>query len=312
MPSYRARVDARVSFTNGGGLTVQGFLLDVVRSDPSADEIGQLLLASLGLLMAGDVSLDAVEIVEQAHKGTRGGPSDPQRSIPRSGQPGRAVELSHPIADGTITYPGLPAPAMTPYLTREDSRARYAAGTEFTLDCITLIGNTGTYLDAPFHRYADGVDLAALALSSFVDLPAVVVRVIDSARRGVDANALAAIDPQHIGGAAVLVHSGDDARFGTPEYAIDSAYLTRDGADWLVGHGAALVGIDSVNIDAISDLTRPAHSRLLAAGIPIVEHLTGLDQLPPFGARFTAAPARLVGFGTFPVRAFAILPAPAQ
>ena len=173
---------------------------------------------------------------------------------------------------------------------------------------MTLIGNTGTYLDAPYHRYEGGTDLAGIGLAQLVDLPAVVVRVTDSADRGVTGSTLTPIDPASIPGAAVLIHSGDAARFGTPEYAENAAYLSRDGAQWLVDHGAALVGIDSVNIDAVSDLTRPAHSILLAAGIPIVEHMTGLDQVPPFGATFTALPPRVVNFGTFPVRAFASVP----
>jgi arylformamidase len=321
MPEYRARIDAEVTFTNGGGLSVRGFLLDVPGPATDPDELGRLLIASLGLLMAGTVSLGNVEVLEAPHKGTRGGPSDHGTGNGTGHDTGsgtapadppadshRLVELSHVITAGMITYPGLPAPTITPFLTRADSRAKYAAGTEFAMDCINLIGNTGTYLDSPYHRYDGGTDLAGLGLASFADLPAVVIRVTDSDQRGIDATALAAVDPAAIAGAAVLLHTGGDARFGTPEYAIDAGYLTRDGADWLVAHKAALVGIDSVNIDDIPDTTRPAHSRLLAAGVLIVEHLTGLDQLPPSGARFTATPPRVADFGTFPVRAFATVP----
>jgi arylformamidase len=308
MTSYRARVDARVSFTNGGSLAVEGFLLDVDGPDADRDEIGQLLLASLGLLMAGEVTIDSSEIVEQPHKGTRGGPSDASsRATASPGSAGRLVDLNHVIKEGMLTYPGLPAPSITPFLTRSDSRVRYAEGVEFTMECMTLIGNTGTYLDSPHHRYDGGTDLSGIELDKLVNLPAVVVRVTDSAARGVDAQTLAAIDPAAIAGAAVLLHTGDDARFGTPEYSIGAAYLTRDGAEYLVGQGATLVGIDSVNIDEVSDMTRPAHSILLGAGIQVVEHLTGLDQLPPFGARFSAVPPRFANFGTFPVRAFATL-----
>ncbi len=204
-----------------------------------------------------------------------------------------------------ITYPGLPGPEITPFLTREASRERYAPGTEFAIGRRTLVGNTGTYLDSPFHRYADGADLSAMSLDRTADLPAVVARVAGTRRRGIGAGALAALD---VRGAAVLLHTGDDARFGSPEYAADAHFLTRDGAVWLADHGAALVGIDAVNIDDIADGERPAHTTLLGAGIPVVEHLTGLDQLPPAGARFTAAPLRVAGFGTVPVRAFALLP----
>lgn len=224
----------------------------------------------------------------------------------------RLVELSHPIRAGMITYPGLPAPTITPYLTRSDSMARYAPGTEFAMDTITLLGNTGTYLDSPWHRFADGADLAALPLDRLADLPAVVLRIVGTPARRVDADLLHVDLLQAAGdvrGAAVLIHSGDDARFGTPEYAQRAAFLSRDGAQWLVDQGAALVGIDAVNIDDATDGTRPAHTLLLQAGIPVVEHLTGLAQLPLRGARFTAAPPMVAEFGTFPVRAFAAIPA---
>lgn len=219
----------------------------------------------------------------------------------------RLVELSHPIRAGMITYPGLPAPTITPYLTRSDSVARYAPGTEFAMDTITLLGNTGTYLDAPWHRFADGADLAALPLDRLADLPAVVLRIAGTPARRVDAELLQPAGD--VRGAAVLIHSGDDARFGTPEYAQGAAFLSRDGAQWLVDQGAALVGIDAVNIDDATDGTRPAHTLLLQAGIPVVEHLTGLAKLPLRGARFTATPPMVAEFGTFPVRAFAAIPA---
>lgn len=217
------------------------------------------------------------------------------------------VELSHLIVAGMTTYPGLPAPEVTPHLTREASRQVYAPGTEFAMDRISMIGNTGTYLDSPFHRYADGTDLAGLPLSALADLPTVVVRTRGSRSRAVDVPDLAALGIDDLTGHAVLLHTGGDEHWGTPEYAIDAPYLTEAGAHWLVEHRAQLVGIDSVNID---DTTggggqRPAHTVLLAAGIPIVEHLTGLGELPITGARFTAAPPRVAQFGTFPVRAYA-------
>jgi kynurenine formamidase len=217
----------------------------------------------------------------------------------------RMVELSHVIAAGTVTYPGLPAPEVRPHLSREASRSVYGPGTEFEIDHIAMVGNTGTYLDSPFHRYADGIDLGGLPLEACVDLPTVVVRTAGADTRAVDIDTLEAVE---VGGAAVLLHTGGDAHWGTPRYAQDAPFLTRAGAGWLADHGAALVGIDAVNIDDTSDLTRPAHTILLGAGIPIVEHLTGLDQLPQLGARFTATPPMFAGVGTFPVRAFAILP----
>lgn len=216
--------------------------------------------------------------------------------------PGRLVELSHVIRPGMVTYPGLPGPVITPYLTREASRARYSPGTEFAIDQLTMVGNTGTYLDAPYHRFADGPDLAAIPLARTAGLPAVVIRVTGTQQRGISAAALAAVD---VRGKAVLLQTGDDARFGTPGYAADAHFLTRDGAAWLASQDPALVGIDAVNIDDIADGERPAHTLLLAAGIPVVEHLTGLAQLPPTGALFTAVPLRIEGLGTIPVRAFA-------
>ena len=221
----------------------------------------------------------------------------------------RIVDLSHPIRAGLVTYPGLPAPTITPHLTREASRGVYAPGTEFAMDVITLIGNTGTYLDSPFHRYADGADLAGLDLATLVGLPARVVHVDAAAGRGTPASALSGVGAP---GAAVLLHTGWDVHFGTPAYATGAPYLTEEGALLLRDAGVTLVGIDSLNIDDTeSGGKRPAHSILLAAGIHVVEHLTGLEQLPERGALFTAAPPAIEGFGTFPVRAFAELPAEA-
>ncbi len=303
MTEYRASFDATVTFANGGGLAAHGFRVDV--PSPGIDEAGiaALFVASLGLLMTESVELANVEIVAEPHKGTRGGPSDAACGPAARG--GALVELSHVIRAGMITVPGLPGPEITPHLTREASRAHYSPGTEFLIGRISLVGNTGSYLDAPYHRYPGGADLTAITLEQTADLPAVVVRVTGAQRRGIGVGSLAALD---VRGAAVLLHTGDDTRFGTPAYAEDAHFLTGAGAAWLAEHGAALVGIDAVNIDDTADGHRPAHSLLLAAGIPVVEHLTGLGQLPPAGAWFTAAPLRIEGFGTIPVRAFARLP----
>lgn len=294
---YRASFDAVVRFSNGGDLSVHGFRVDVPSADVTEDEIGALFVASLGLLMSEPVELLNVSVFAEPHKGTRGGPSDLSQTLPSA--TGRLVELSHVIRAGMVTYPGIPGPEITPYR----SRSSYAPG--FAIDRLSLIGNTGTCLDSPYHRFADGDDLSRVPLDKTVDLPAVVVRVAGSASAGVGVGALAALD---VRGAAVLLHTGDDARFGTPDYARDSYFLTGAGADWLVQHGASLVGIDAVNIDDTEDASRPAHTSLLRAGIPVVEHLTGLEQVPPTGARFTAVPLRIEGFGTIPVRAFARLP----
>lgn len=303
MTEYRASFDATITFSNGGDLAVHGFRVDVPAADTDAAGIAALFVASLGLLMTDAVELRNVQVFAEPHKGTRGGPSERGAGVPAPG--GRLVELSHVIRPGMVTYPGLPGPGISSFLTREASRATYAPGTEFAIDRITMVGNTGTYLDSPYHRFADGADLSAVPLERTADLPVVVVRLSGSRRRDIDAQAVAAVD---VRGKAVLLHTGDDARFGTPEYGTDAHFLTRDGAAWLAAHDPALVGIDAINIDDTADGERPAHTLLLAAGIPVIEHLTGLDQLPPTGASFTAVPLRVQGLGTVPVRAFARLP----
>jgi arylformamidase len=212
----------------------------------------------------------------------------------------RFIELSHVIRAGLITYPGLPAPTIEPFLTREDSKARYAPGTEFAMDIITMIGNTGTYLDSPWHRYEGGTDLAGLTLETLVDLPTEVFHL--ESGRAVEAPLFAG---RELTGKAVLLHTGWDLYFGTPAYAYDAPYLTSEGVDALIAAGVVLVGIDSLNIDNTEGTgERPAHTKLLAAGIHVVEHLTNLGALPDSGARFTATPPLIEGFGTFPVRAF--------
>ncbi|HTW07912.1 MAG TPA: cyclase family protein, partial [Acidimicrobiales bacterium] len=250
--------------------------------------------------------LSRVRVLPEPHKGTRGGPSDVSRSagLPEQRQ-WRLVELSHVIEAGMTTYPGLPGPEVTPHLTREASRAFYAPGTEFAIDRVSMVGNTGTYLDSPYHRYPAGADLAGLPLSSLADLPCVVVRTLGSAARAIDVGALAGYE---VASRAILLHTGGDEHWGTPRYGEEAHYLTEAGAHWLVEHGARLVGIDAVNIDDTTTRARPAHSVLLAAKVPVVEHLRGLEQLPPTGARFTAAPPRFAAFGTFPVRAYAAVP----
>lgn len=302
---YRAHLNFTITFANGGGLTGTGFRLDLPDAAATNEEIGRLLVAHLGLALVDTVTIDALEVVEEQHRGSRG----VDVPVVKVAGSARVVDLSHPIAAGMTTYPGLPAPTITPYLTRVDSRERYAPGTEFTMDVISMIGNTGTYLDAPFHRYADGVDLAGLSLDTLVGLRAEVFHLTDAwtpQRRGIRAETLADRD---VRGAAVLLHTGWDRMFGTPDYGSGAPFLTGDAARWLIDAGAVLVGIDSVNIDDIaSSGERPAHSELLGAGIHVVEHLTGLDALPARGARFTATPPAIEQFGTFPVRAFAEVP----
>ena len=206
---------------------------------------------------------------------------------------------------GMVTYPGLPVPEIHAVLDRATSAGRYAPGVTFQIDLITLCGNTGTYMDSPFHRWEDGADLAGLPLERLVDLPAVRIDVTGSGSPAIDADAFR---PHELAGRAVLVHTGFDRFWRTDAYLHDNPFLTLEAVELLAAAGVALVGIDSLNIDSTDDPERPAHSILLRAGIPIVEHMTNLGAIPVEGARFTAIPAPIRGTGTFPVRAIAVLP----
>jgi arylformamidase len=211
------------------------------------------------------------------------------------------IELSHRIEEGMITYKGLPAPVICDFLSRPDSRALYENGAEFSIQTINMVGNTGTYLDSPFHRYADGKDLADLPLSMLAHLDAVVV---ESSNLAISAIEFEGVD---VAGKTVLVRTGWDRHWRTDQYFENHPFLTADAAEYLVNNGAVLVGIDSHNIDDTRGRDRPVHTILLGRDIPICEHMTGLDKLPPHGARFYAVPPKLVAFGTFPVRAFAMV-----
>jgi arylformamidase len=214
------------------------------------------------------------------------------------------IDVSHVVEHGMVTYRGLPAPIVSDFLSREGSRQHYAEGTEFHIGRIEMVANTGTYLDSPFHRYAEGKDLSQLALSSIANLEGVVIRALNSESRAVDASSFREVE---IRGKAVLVNTGWDVHWRTDQYFEGHPFLTRDAAQFLVDSGVKLVGIDSYNIDDTQDLTRPVHSLLLGADIPLVEHLCNLDALPDDGFKFFAVPVKVKDFGTFPVRAFGIV-----
>lgn len=214
----------------------------------------------------------------------------------------RLLDVSHEIETGMITYPGLPAPTVTDYLAREASRAHYAEGTTFQIGRIEMIANTGTYLDAPFHRFADGGDLSTLPLERLADVEGLLIDATASGR----ALERAVFEPFEVTGKAVLIYTGWDQHWRTPQYGEAAPFVTREAAAWLVEQNPALVGIDSVNMDDKEDGTRPAHTLLLGAGIPVVEHLCQLGQLPVTGFRFHCVPVKFRGVGTFPVRAYAI------
>jgi arylformamidase len=218
--------------------------------------------------------------------------------------PSRLVDLSHSVEEGMITYKGLPAPIICDYLSREASRDIYADGVEFHIGRIDMVANTGTYVDSPFHRYASGMDLAQLPLESLADLEGIVIRVDASTGRAITP---AMLEGRPIRGRAVLIHTGWDRHWRTDQYFEGHPFVARDAAQYLVDAGAALVGIDSYNIDDTADMERPAHSIILGAAIPIVEHMCNLDAIPETGFRFHAAPVKVHRFGTFPVRAYAVL-----
>jgi arylformamidase len=214
------------------------------------------------------------------------------------------VDLSHVIEHGMTTYKGFPGPHICDFWTRDGSAENYDDGSTFHIGRIDMVANTGTYVDAPFHRYADGEDLAELSLESLADLAGIVVRKPWENDLAVDVGEFAGRD---VAGKAVLVHTGWDRHWRTDRYSEGHPFLTAEAADWLAGNGAALVGIDSYNIDDTRTRVRPVHSTLLAAGIPICEHMTGLGQLPDEGFRVSAVPPKIAGMGSFPVRAYAVL-----
>jgi kynurenine formamidase len=224
--------------------------------------------------------------------------------MPSESQARRLIDLSHTVEHGMVTLKGYPAPILCDYLSREASRAVYAPGTEFHIGRIDMIANTGTYVDSPFHRFADGKDLSELPLESLADLDAVVVRATERTGRAVGPDTFAGIE---VRGRAVLVHTGHAAHWGTDAYFEGHPYLTRAAAEHLRDSGAVFVGIDTLNIDDTDDRGRPVHSTLLGADIPICEHMRGLEGVPDRGFRFFAVPVKVKAFGTFPVRAFALL-----
>lgn len=289
----RVRFDFEVDFSNGGGIQGQDFRLDIEGEEISDEDLARYIVRDMRLLMVGEVRILNKEIISEAHK--RGSAVEDRNRH-------QFIDVSHVVEAGMVTYGGLPAPLICDYLSREGSREHYAEGTEFNIGRIEMVGNTGTYLDSPFHRYAEGKDLSELPLRSLADLEAVVVRHDPAAGgRAVDRDAFDGLD---VAGKAVLVNTGWDAHWRTDRYFEGHPFLTEGAAELLAGSGAAIVGIDSLNIDDTENGRRPVHTILLGAEIPIVEHLRGLDGLPDREIRFSAVPVKVKGFGTFPVRAF--------
>ena len=295
----RVQFDFEISFSNGGGLQGQDFRLDIYGNDISDFELAALIVKELNLLMVGEVRILNKKVITERHK----------RSFSAVSATGsetaiQFVDLSHTIVDGLITYKGLPAPVICDFMSREASKAHYAEGTTFQIGRLEMVANTGTYLDSPFHRFSDGIDMSELSLPQLANLDAVVVRVTGSESRAIDYLAFAATE---VRGKAVLVHTGWAKHWATDLYFEEHPFLTASAAEYLRDQGAVLVGIDSLNIDDTEDLTRPVHTTLLRSGILIVEHLCNLEKLPVSGFTFSAVPVKVKGMGTFPVRAFAKL-----
>lgn len=295
MAEKRVVFDFQIEFTNGGGIQGQGFRLDIDSDDIGDAELVAYVARDLRLLMVGPARILNKRIIVEPHKRRADDLPSTRRTY---------VDLSHVIEDGLVTYPGLPAARICDYLSRERSREVYAPGTEFQIASIEMVANTGTYLDCPFHRYAHGDDLAQITPDSFADLEGIVIRADHRQVRAIDASHFA---NHEIRDRAVLVHTGWDAHWTTPEYAVDHPHLTEDAAHYLRDCGVRLVGIDSMNIDDTRGNTRPVHSTLLGADILIVEHLCNLAALPDEGFTFSAIPPKVRGVGTFPVRALATL-----
>lgn len=294
----RVQFDFEIDFANGGGIQGQEFRLDIHGDDISNQELADYIVKDLRLLMVGQVRILNKKVILERHKRA----TKPVKEI--GGNDFRLIDLSHTITEGLITYKGFPAPLICDYMSREASKQFYDPGTSFQIGKIEMVANTGTYLDSPFHRFQEGKDISELDLSGLAELEAVVVRAQGMSGRAVDRQAFVPID---VRGKAILVHTGWAKHWATDRYFEGHSFLTEAAALYLKEQGAALVGIDSLNIDDISGGARPVHSTLLGAGIPIVEHLCSLHQLPIVGFTFTAVPVKVKGMGSFPVRAFARL-----
>jgi arylformamidase len=299
MSEKRVSFDFSVQFSNGGGIQGQGFRLDIEGDSISDDALAAYIVKDLRLLMVGSVKILNKTIIEERHKR-----SSRAEAATLAAESRDLIDLSHTIENGMITYKGLPAPIICDHISHVQSRANYAPGTEFQIGRINMVANTGTYIDTPYHRYRDGNDLSAMPLPAMANIPGVVVRMTGTLDRAIDWTNFAAIDVRR---RAVLVNTGWDRHWRTDAYFEGHPFLTKAAAEYLRDQGAALVGIDSLNIDDTGDLTRPVHTVLLGAGIPIVEHMTNLAALPADGFGFSAVPPKIVALGTFPVRAHALV-----
>lgn len=287
----RVKFDFEIEFTNGGGIQGQDFCLDIDGDTIEDKVLADYIVKDMRLLMVGAVRILNKTIINEQHK----------RQAISTQVDSNYIDLSHIIYDGLVTYKGLPAPIICDYLSREDSRGRYASGTEFQIGKIEMVTNTGTYVDCPFHRYEDGKDLSEVALKDFADLEGIVIRA--DYRKGL-AITEESFKGKELRGRAVLVHTGWDEYWATDKYYENHPFLTEDAAIYLKQCGVKLVGIDSMNIDDTRGNARPVHSILLRDEILIAEHLCNLANVPDESFTFSAVPPKFKGAGTFPVRAY--------
>ncbi|UFH52634.1 cyclase family protein [Spirosoma sp. KNUC1025] len=291
----RVKFDFELYFTNGGSLKGEDFRLDIAGDDISDRELADYIIADLRLLMVGQTRILNKVIIDEPHK---------RKPIDVKGDRNLLIDLSHTIEDGLITYKGLPAPIICDYLSRENSRQFYEAGTEFQIGKIEMVTNTGTYLDCPFHRFPDGHDLAEVGLEAFTDLEGIVIRVPHTETLAVTP---AHLQQHEIRNRAVLIHTGWDAHWNTDLYYTNHPYVTAEAADYLRDCGVKLVGIDSHNIDDTRGKSRPVHTTLLGNNILIVEHLCNLSALPDESFTFSAIPQNSKAWARFryvPTRRF--------
>jgi len=293
--NHRVQFDFEIDFSNGGGIQGRDFRLDIAGEDISDRDLADYLVDDMRLLMVGAVRIHNKRIIAEPHK---------RKPIETPAPANRYVDLSHVIENGTVSHRGMPAPIICDYLSRESSRTRYAPGTEFHIAKIEMVANTGTYVDCPFHRFADGSDFSQIGIEQFADIDAIVVR---AEQRDSPAVGVEHFRGREIHNRAVLVHTGWDRHWNTQTYLGEHPFLTEEAAGYLCDCGVKLVGIDSMNIDDTRGNTRPVHTVLLGAGILIAEHLCNLSALPDDGFAFSAIPPRFKGVGTFPVRAMARL-----
>lgn len=213
----------------------------------------------------------------------------------------KLIDLSHTIDENTITYKGLPAPIICDYISREASKQHYAKGTSFQIGKVDMVVNSGTYIDAPFHRFAEGKDIASIDIDQVADITAIKILIPDSEQK----IGKHYFEGKDLTGKAVIIQTNWSRHWNTDNYFEGYPYLSVRAAEYLKQKKAVLVGIDSLNVDDNTTDERPVHTILLGAGILIVEHLCNLDKVPVEEFKFFATPVKIKGAGSFPVRAFA-------